>query len=56
MMVQQIYNMFGPAASVLEPGAIIVSAVLAFLVRRRWPSFALTFGAAVALAAASGMV
>src|SRR5207244_4132087 len=55
MMVQQIYTTFGPAASVLAPGAIVVSAVLAFLVRRRWPPFALTFGAAVALAAALGV-
>jgi len=54
MMVQQIYNTFGPAASVLEPGAIIVSAVLAVLLRRAGWAFALTFGAAVALAAALG--
>src|SRR5262249_32931997 len=44
----------GPAASVLEPGAIIVSAVLAVLLRRAGWAFALTFGAAVALAAALG--
>jgi len=55
MMVQQIYKTFGPVASVLEPGAVIVSAVLAVLVRRRWPAFALTLGAAVALAAALGV-
>src|SRR5712691_3615898 len=55
MVVQQIYRTFGPVASVLEPGAIIVSAVLAFLLRRRLPAFALTFGASVALAAALGL-
>jgi hypothetical protein len=52
MMVQRIYLTFGPVASVLEPGAIVASAALAFLVHRRRAPFAFTLAGAVLLAVA----
>jgi hypothetical protein len=35
LVVQRIYGAFGPVGAVLEPAAILSSAALAFLVRRR---------------------
>ena len=51
MVVQQIYGAFGPVGAVLEPAAILSSAALAFLVRKR-PSFIPALVGALALVTA----
>lgn len=51
MIVQQIYGGFGPVGAVLEPGAILSAAALAFLLRGR-RSFIPALTGAIALAVA----
>ncbi len=51
-MVQSLYRFFGPVGALLEPGSVLVTAILADLVRRRRPAFLLTLVATGFLAAA----
>ncbi len=50
--VQQIYRYWGPAGAVLEPGAVLSAALLAWLVRDRRPAFPLTLAGLGLLTAA----
>jgi hypothetical protein len=52
MTTLRLYQLFGPVGSVTEPGAIVATIVLAFLVRRQRRALALTVAAAVLLATA----
>jgi hypothetical protein len=51
MVVQQVYTSFGPLGAVLEPAAILSTAALAFLVRRRRSFFPALIGAVLLVAA-----
>jgi hypothetical protein len=49
---QNVYRLFGSVGAVFEIGAILAAIVLAFLVRKRRPTFYWTFGGAALLAIA----
>lgn len=48
---QHLYIAFGPFASIAEPLAILLTWILAIMLRRRWPAFGLTLLAAVSTTA-----